>query len=109
VWYFAFFRLGLTGCGNKFPLITEPRGQRKPKWRPRQREIPIFPSVKNRSTPSNLLSPNSKITFLDIVTKTVAGAAILKTIKFTLMYNTFRLLGIKDDDMNKSSARVHFH
>jgi hypothetical protein len=61
-----------------------------------------FTQLKTDQLPQNFV-PINKTKFLDVMMKIVIGAAIRKTVKFTLMYNMFRLLPVNDLDMKRCS------
>jgi hypothetical protein len=96
------------GVEVKFRLFQSSGASVSQNGAPDNDKYHYFPQLKTDQLPQ-IFVPISKMKFLDIVTKTVTGAAVLKTVKFTLMYNPFRLLAIKDNHMNKSSAGVRFH
>jgi hypothetical protein len=59
------------------------------------------------STLSKFRQNNMK--FLAIMMETVIGAAILKSVLFTLLYKMFRLPPINGHSINKQDAEIHFH
>jgi hypothetical protein len=96
------------GVEVKFHLFQSSGTSASQNGAPDNEKFCHLPQLKPGQLPQNFV-PINKMKFLDILMKIVIGAAIFKTVKFTLMYNTFRLLPINDHDMNRSSTEIYFH